>query len=374
MHKLTFYPLGNADCCKIDLSNGQKLLFDYAHCREGEHEDDLRIDLAKELREDLDDANRDYYDVVAFTHGDEDHIRGSSDFFYLEHAKKYQDDDRIKINELWVPAAMILEEGLSDEARVLRSEARYRLIKGKGIRVFSRPEKLKNWLEENGLTLEKRKNFITDAGKTVPDFDKSSHGVEFFVHSPFAAHVNDEIEDRNESALILHATFEVDGVETKFMIIGDTTHEILTEIMDITRAKNRNDRLNWDIYSIPHHCSYRALSDEKGDEKTKPVKNVKWLLDQGNEKGILVSCSDPIPEDDENDLPPHRQAANYYQEVADKIGGEFKVTMEHPKESNPEPLKIEIDSFGATCKKMILSGGYVATSRPAPRAGLRCGN
>lgn len=48
-----------------------------------------------------------------------------SDFFYLEHAKKYQNGDRIKIKELWVPAAMITEEGSEDEARILQSEARF---------------------------------------------------------------------------------------------------------------------------------------------------------------------------------------------------------------------------------------------------------
>ncbi len=206
MHKLTFYPLGNADCCKIDLSNDQKLLFDYAHTRDGEDENDTRIDLAKVLREDLEADERDYFDVVAFTHADDDHIRGSSDFFYLEHAKKYQNGGRINIKELWVPAAMITEEGSEDEARILRSEARFRLKQGKGIRVFSRPERLKEWLEKEGLTIEDRKSLITDAGQLVPGFDKSTEGVEFFVHSPFAAHVNDKLEDRNESSLILHAT------------------------------------------------------------------------------------------------------------------------------------------------------------------------
>ena len=29
MHKLTFFPLGNADCCLIDLENGKKILFDF---------------------------------------------------------------------------------------------------------------------------------------------------------------------------------------------------------------------------------------------------------------------------------------------------------------------------------------------------------
>jgi hypothetical protein len=36
------------------------------------------------------DANRNYYDVVAFTHLDDDHICGSFSFFYLEHASKYR--------------------------------------------------------------------------------------------------------------------------------------------------------------------------------------------------------------------------------------------------------------------------------------------
>lgn len=370
MHKLTFYPLGNADCCKVDLSNGKKLLFDYAHCQEGEDEDDPRVDLAKVLQEDLENAKRDYFDIVAFTHADDDHIRGSSEFFYLEHAEKYQSNDRIKIKELWVPAAMIIEEGLQDEARILRSEARFRLKSGKGIRVFSRPERLKKWLEQEGLTIEERKHLITDAGKLVPDFDKFDQGVEFFVHSPFAVHVDDKLEDRNESALILHATFIVDGEETKFWIIGDSTHEVLSDIVNVTKKKNRIERIKWDIYDIPHHCSYLALSSEKGDKKTKPVPGVKWLLDQGLDKGVLVSCSDPIPEDDENPLPPHRQAANYYKDVAKQMDGEFKITMEHPDSSNPEPLEIIIDKWGATIKKTILSGGAVAINRPAHRAGL----
>jgi hypothetical protein len=55
-------------------------------------------------------------------------------FFYLEHASKYQDADRIKIRELWVPAAAIIEDGCKDEDRIIRAEARHRLRSGKGIR------------------------------------------------------------------------------------------------------------------------------------------------------------------------------------------------------------------------------------------------
>ena len=45
MHKITLFPLGNADCCRIDLECGKKVLFDFANSRDQEDEDDLRCEL-----------------------------------------------------------------------------------------------------------------------------------------------------------------------------------------------------------------------------------------------------------------------------------------------------------------------------------------
>ncbi len=368
MHNLTFFPIGSADCCRIDLDNKKKILFDYANCKDPEDDKDLRIDLAATLKADLDKEKKDYYDVVVFTHADDDHIHGFSDFFYLEHAKKYQDNNRVKINELWVPAALIIEEGLKDEAAVLRSEARYRFKIGKNIRVFSRPERLKEWADKEGINIEDRKNIISDAGQLVPGFDKVSQGVEFFVHSPFAIHQEDKLIDHNDSALIMQAIFSYNNVETKLFLSSDATYDILTDIVNITRYHKRDERLGWDVMKIPHHCSYLSLNEEKGKDKTEPVKEVKWLFEQGGEKGLLVSTSDIIPDED-TEQPPHRQAANYYKERAVAIKGEFIVTMEHPKKSNPQPLVITIDNYGATFKKAIAIGGVDIISRQAPRAG-----
>ena len=209
MHKVTFFPLGNADTCLFDLECAMKLLFDYAHWKDSEDDEDLRLDLASELKKDLDENERDYYDVVAFTHADDDHLHGASEFFFLEHAQKYQNEDRIKINELWVPAAMILEEGLKNDALILRNEARYRLKKGKGIRVFSRPERLKKWLKDQGLTLKDRVHLITNAGNTIPGFSKENEGIEFFVHSPFSIVCDEQEIDRNEASLVLQGTFKI---------------------------------------------------------------------------------------------------------------------------------------------------------------------
>lgn len=171
------------------------MLIDYAAMRYPGDKNDLRIDLPSVLREDLDARKRRYYDVVAFTHLDDDHIHGASDFFYFEHGQKYQGKvdgrDRVGIKELWVPAGVITEEGCTDEDRVIRQEARYRLKMGNGIRVFSRPDQLSKWLESEGLSLDARSSLIVDAGQLVPGWDAEQQGVEFFVHSPWASRTDD---------------------------------------------------------------------------------------------------------------------------------------------------------------------------------------
>lgn len=246
MPKITFYPLGNADSTLIDLRNGEKLLFDYANRRDADDKNDKRIDLPAELRKDL--GTRDYYDVVAFTHLDQDHYDGTSEFFYLDHDKAYQGKvdgkSRIKINIMWVPAAVITEE-----------------------------------LDEE-----------------------------------------------------------------------------------------------WDVFKIPHHCSYTAIGPDKGDDKTEPSDNIDWLYrDQGQCGGILVSTSKPIPKkgtDEDKDVqPPHREAANFYRDIAQEKSGDFLVTMEEPSVSQPKPIIVEVDQFQATVKKSQIFGPAAAASVSAPRAG-----
>lgn len=367
MHQLTFFPLGNADCIRIDLASGKQLLFDYAAMRNPDDASDLRIDLAAELKGDLRARGRNAFDVVAFTHLDDDHIHGAAEFFELDWAAKYQGAGRIKMKELWVPAAAIIEPDVEDDARALRQEARHRLRKGYGIRVFSRPERLKKWFEAEGLTIESRQHLITDAGKIVPGFD--GEGVEFFVHSPFAVRQDDNsVVDRNGDALVLHATFVVDGVETKVLLTSDITYDEISALVKMTKKRKNEHRLAWDVVDVPHHCSYRGLGPEKGKDKTVPEPEIKWLYEQGRGSGLIISPSWPIPAGDE-DQPPHRQAAAYYQERAVAIGGEFKVTMEHPSRAAPKPLVVTIDRFGSTVKRAITGGAPAIISRPAPRAG-----
>ncbi len=376
MHKMTFFPLGNADCCRINTDNGKKILFDYANTRDSEDKDDPRCDLEQELRDDLDDADRDFFDVVAFTHLDEDHYKGATEFFWLDYTDKYQGDDRIKIDIMWVPAAAITEEGIEkEEGKIIQKEARHRFKKGEGIRVFSRPGRLKDWCKKNDVDFEKRKHLITDAGQVAPEFTISDDGVEFFVHSPFAKRLDENnVEDRNQDAIVMQATFTVDGMETKALLMSDATHEVITDIVEITQAKKRTEKLEWDIAKLPHHCSYLSIGPDKGTDKTVPVDAVKELFEDYRQKGgIVVSTSKPIPtkgsKGDKDCDPPHRQAANYYKDDVIDSADNFKVTMEHPKESAPRPLEIEIDESKATVRKRAAIAGAAAVSVRPPRAG-----
>ena len=343
--KVTFFPLGNADTTLIQLLDTNKtILWDYAN-KKTDETDDKRCDLPIELNKRISGD----YDVVCFTHSDEDHIHRMSEYFYLEHAQKYQNEDRKKIKELWVPAAIIIDtESNNDDDATLKAEARYRLKQGFGIKVFSKPDKLKDWLNKNDIEYEKVKHLIVDAGKTVPNWDKKMDGIEFFVHAPFMGHVDENNEvDRNGAGIIVQATFG-NTKETRLMLGADGKAEIWSDVVAVTKFRENHHRLEWDIFHISHHCSYLSLNEEeKGEEKTIPNSNVKWLFEsQGNTGCLLVSPSKVILFED-TDQPPHFQAYKYYKEdVADKKQGELKVTMEHPNKNNPKSLEIVISEFG----------------------------
>lgn len=372
-HSITFFPLGNADCARITLQNGRRILIDYANTRPSDAQDDPRCDLPTLLRDDLEDAGRDGFDVVAFTHLDRDHYGGFSEFFYLEHATKYQSTGRPKIATLWVPAAVLTESRPdADEACVLQAEARHRFRERTGIRVFSWPDRLEDWCKRNKIDYEQRKHLVVDAGKLVPGFTLEKDELEFFVHSPHARRLNKrEVEDRNDDCLVLQATFSVKGELTRALLLSDAPYELLRDVVQITRdLKDRPHRLHWDILKVPHHCSYLSVGPEKGKDQTEPDADVDWLYQKAQASSVpyIVSTSKPIPtngsKEDKDDQPPHRQAANYYRSVVP--ADHFLVTMEHRSQAEPEPIVFDIDRFGPTLRKQRADAPPSVT---APRAG-----
>lgn len=372
---LTFHPLGNADTIRMDLADGRKVLIDPADMRCPDDDQDLRCDLPAELWRDLTKYKRNYYDAVCITHLDEDHCKRFGDIFWLEHAMTYQSNDRIRMRQLWVPAAAILEDNLDGDARLVRAEARHRLKEGKGILVFSRPEQLKSWMEKNEIDFESRRHLMVDAGKLVPGYTKEGPAqAEFFVHSPFGWRQDERtVIDRNQDSIVMQATFREGGNDTYVLLGSDVDHESLSVIAQVTRKYGNADRLLWDLMKLPHHCSYLSLGPDRGTDETAAVPDVKWLFEtQGRKGAIIVSPSWPIPikdsQEDDDVQPPHRQAANHHRRVARGLGGQFVVTMEHPSKAWPRVFSYEITAFGIA---LVIAAPMVSTyaASSTPRAG-----
>ncbi len=380
-HDIIFYPVGNGDTTQIITANGRRILFDFNHCKAAEDAADPRIDLHKQLKRELSEAKRDYFDMVAFTHADLDHICGSTNFFELRHSGTYQGEDRTKINELWVPAVMLIEEvrrdQLSDEFALWRKEARHRLLEGKGIKVFSHPEEVDKWLhpalKERGESTDARDHLFVDAGTVVSTFSLAADGIEFFTHSPFIEHCEDGDFIRNDASLVFNVRLAADGAYYDFLQIGDSSWEVLEDIVRITKYHGNEDRLRYDLFNIPHHCSYLCLSDTKGDKETIPKTGVKELLLSGKKNAYIVSSSYPIPNSKdmyEEVQPPHIQARNAYESHLAQVGGRtFVVTMEEPNAAKPLPLTFEVSVGGVSWIKAIAGAAAILTSSP-PRAGL----
>jgi len=356
---ITFYPLGNAESALLELSNSKKILFDFADT----HTDDLsdkRINLTRELK------GKKSFDVVVFSHAHEDHVKGAKEFFEFDHAAKYQGDGRVKIKELWVSSAFVLEKSLdSEDARVIRQEARHRLRNGYGIKVFAKPDELDAWLEANGLSTDDSANSIIHAGTLLDDsLHNLGNEIQFFVHAPFSEDAGDAT-DKNEPSIVMQVRLKNMTRETNIFITGDTPHSVLAKIANRSENNGNKEYLYWDIYDIPHHCSYTGLSGEKGDYRTTPTDEVKRLLGTYARQGaVMIASCKPVADSADDDQPPHIEAKRAYTHFSNNK--EFVATMEHPSKTAPKPIRYKIDYFGIQ-QEQVKSSNIITS--PAPRAG-----
>src|SRR5689334_17738513 len=95
MARVTFYPLGNADCCLIRTETGKHFVFDYADMKNPDDDEDRRMPLRENFKSDIGWPDVKTVDVLAITHGDDDHVCKISDLFWLEHASKYQGPEQV---------------------------------------------------------------------------------------------------------------------------------------------------------------------------------------------------------------------------------------------------------------------------------------
>ena len=166
----------------------------------------------------------------------------------------------------------------------------------------------------------------------------------------------------------MQGVFVSGGVETKVMFGGDTRWEAMEDIVSICKYHGNAARLEYDLFKLPHHCSYLSLSDAKRATKTEPKPLIKEWFEMARNKAIVISTSNRIVMTDQSQ-PPHFQPKNYHVENIAKANGQFKVTMEEPTIGRPKPLVVNITGFGLAFDTVAaVAGSSAATIQRPPRA------
>src|SRR5579883_3558611 len=93
--------------------------------------------------------------------------------------------------------------------------------------------------------------------------------------------------------------------------MSDINYDSIEQIVKTSKRHKNEDRLLWDIFKIPHHCSYKSIGPDKGVDETKPTVEVKWLCEvQGQERHTMMSTSKSIPikgSDEDKDVQPRSE-------------------------------------------------------------------
>ena len=372
--KIFFFPVGNADTILINTSDNKVILMDYFKPQDSEtEEENSGFNVSKFIHKYLNENDIESIDLAVFSHADDDHVHGFEELFWLEHAKTYQSDERIKVEEIHVPAILVTEANPKGSAKILRQEIRYRLKNNLGAKFYGYPPQVKEWLEDAEITIGDLEDICVHAGEFIPGFDSGKGALEIFVHSPFSDKQEQDDQNRNDNSIVLHLT-AIDVAEPlRVMLGGDAGHQEWADIVTRTQNNDNTDRLEYDVFKVSHHCSFHSLSDEKGDTETIPRDEVKELFGYGKPNCILISSSNPITDED-TVLPPHFQAAAYYKKVV-KGNGEsednFMVTMEYPNPENPVPIILSAseDGFQTESREQLSSTVHTYTQRSSPRVG-----
>jgi hypothetical protein len=143
-----------------------------------------------------------------------------------------------------------------------------------------------------------------------------------------------------------------------------------------SHQQGNEDRLEWNVFFVPHHGSYKFFTEkehEEGREETKknPAKTSMGILAAGRKNGWLVCSSRPVREANYEDKdPPHIEAVQHFRKCSTDLGDKdhFVCLMENPSEKDPSPLVLRLTSGGL--QKLILGApsiliGGKATSEPS---------
>ncbi|CAK7068020.1 MAG: hypothetical protein PARBA_02615 [Parabacteroides sp.] len=376
-HKIKFYPVDNGDNVLLKLDDKTTVIVDcqMKDCEEntdGVTTYDVKKDLIKELNKDS--KNNPYVDLFINSHPHNDHCFGFEKNFYCGSPDDYTDTNRkneeIIIGELWV-TQRVFSNDLCCDGGAIRREAKRR----------------KKLFEENSVESSKYGNRLhiigyneddttVDGlhyipGNMVSTFNgKTNDYLSMFIHAPFK---NDLIrskadEDENAASIVVQMQLRTQkngDIKSRIIIAGDADHYVFEQILEKSKKNNNEDKLEWDLFLAPHHCSWSFFNDRPYENNTAPKDYSLEFLDYKNTGANVIASSKKIENKKPN--PPHHSAKEEY---IKKVGdSKFKNTAINKDEKAPEPLVYTIDDNGFILEKAVSSASVGLMGSPTPRAG-----
>lgn len=331
---------------------------------------DVKADLLKELKKD--GLGRPFVDLFISTHPHDDHCKGFAENFYHGEVDDYDKDknkDEIIIEELWITPRG-LNNNLSSPAEDIRKEAKRRRKLYDDDKNFTGSKG--NYLRIIGYDKDKEfdSRYCYVPGKLVTTVHGSSLSwLEIFIHAPFKEDVetSKKYDNKNATSVVVQFGFKIDGYtgyKSRVLMGGDAEHEIWQHILD----NNADDeKLKWNIFLAPHHCSWSFFNNSDNKKEIKPSADVILNKQIGNSAHIIAS-SNEIKNDNNN--PPCYEAKLQYIKKLKSGSSHFLNTATHSKVGNiPQPIVFKINENGKTLKENTTVAGATSISNPAPRAG-----
>ena len=377
-HIIKIYPVDNADTSLIKLTDKSTIQID-CQLREGEENSegvkiyDVKNDLLKELQKDED--KNPYVDLFILSHPHKDHILGFENNYYCGNPDDYSEDNRdnneIIIGELWV-TQMLFSNDICEQAKPLRKEAKRRrkLFEDNPDEANKQGNRLRIIGYNDEDKIVEGLHYIP--GQTVNSFNGiDSDYIDFFIHAPFKSDLvtGKADKDHNATSIIFQASFKMkkgESIKAKAIFGGDADHYIWEKVLRKSEDNGNSDKLEWDLFLAPHHCSWSFFNDRPYDENKTPKDYSLEFLDYRQPNAYIIASSIKIEDNDNN--PPHFKAKEQY---VNKVGsGYFRNTGINKSASAPEPLEFTITDDGFKLKKEAVAASSSILGNRTPRAGL----
>lgn len=375
-HIIKYYPVGNADCTLIKLDNGKTIIVDcqilevLTDVNGKQVMFDVKADLLNELNKDS--SGRPFVDLFISTHPHDDHCKGFGGNFYHGDVADYDKDknkDEIIIEELWITPRG-LKNNLSAPAEEVRKEAKRRRTLYDDDAAFTGSKG--NYLRIIGYDQDKEfdSRYCYIPGKKVTTVHGTSLSwLEIFIHAPFKEDVetSKKYDDKNATSIVVQLGFKIEGyteLKSRVLMGGDAEHDIWQHIID---NNTDDEKLKWNIFLAPHHCSWSFFNDSDNKKEIKP--SAEAILDkQISNYAHIVASSNEIKNDDKN--PPCYEAKQQYIKKLKSGSSHFLNTATNRKDGSiPQPIVFKITEYGKSLKETTTVAGSSTIANPAPRAG-----